>query len=92
MIEVILFAGLNVLDAFITKLGLASGQFIEGNPSPIAQHFGSNMLWRGIVAAIIMAVVVHFDQRGWVKWGLLIGMLCVVIYTGSMYFFGMWAR
>ena len=44
------FIGLNILDAHLTKVALATGA-VELNP--VAVPFGASMLWRGLLAALI---------------------------------------
>lgn len=70
MKEEIAFVGLNVLDAWLTKTALALG---ATELMPLARIFGSSMLWKGLIAAVIVAGLYY-----WGKQKLLLP-LCVVM-------------
>jgi len=52
----ILFIGLNILDAYLTKKALAMG---ASELNPIAIHFGANIFWKAIIA-IAVVVILYF--------------------------------
>ena len=56
----IVFIGLNILDAYLAKTGLAMGA-IELNP--IARVFDVSMLWKGLIAGAIVAGLYYWGKE-----------------------------
>ena len=54
------FIGLNILDAWLTKVALGLGSY-ELNPF-INMRFGSSMLVKGLIAAEIVLVLILFKR------------------------------
>ena len=59
MFKGIAFIGLNVLDAWLTKAALALGAV---ELMPLAKYFGDNMLWKGLIAAAVVAGLYYWKK------------------------------
>lgn len=56
----IAFIGLNVLDAWLTKVALAMGAV---ELMPLARIFGVSILWKGLMAAAIVAGLYYWNKE-----------------------------
>ena len=72
------FIGLNILDAWLTRVALGFGSY-EFNPF-IDIRLGSNMLVKGLVSFLIVITLVLVERGGLLK-PLSIGMLLICIWN-----------
>lgn len=54
------FIGINILDAYLTKTALAMGAV---ELMPLARIFGSSMLWRGLIAGVIVVGLYYWHKE-----------------------------
>ena len=86
----LLFIGLNVVDACLTNAVVGEGFASEGNISPFAQAFGSNLLLK-VLLSIFVVLVMHWVNKGWVFWLANLGMFAVVSWNAWLFFtMSMW--
>ena len=76
---VVLFVGLNVADAWLTRELIAVG---GAEANPLVSLYGSNALIKGFLALAIVLILVRLDKAKWLK-VLNIGMVAVVLWTGG---------
>ena len=76
---VLLFVGLNLADAWLTKELIAAG---GGEANPIVSAYGGNMLIKGFLALAIALLLVRFGKTRLV-WMLTMCMVLVVLWTGG---------
>ena len=75
----VIFIGLNVLDAYLTKTALT----LEATElTPLAEFFGSNMLWKGLIAGGIVGLLYLFHKERLLKY-LNIGMALICLWNFS---------
>ncbi|MFC2045536.1 DUF5658 family protein [Chloroflexota bacterium] len=73
----VLFVGLNVFDALLTKMNLAVG---AEELNPIAVAFGANMLAKALIAVgIVVALYVFGRER--MLWWANFGFLAIVLWN-----------
>jgi hypothetical protein len=82
MIAVLIFLGLNLADAYISKVGLTLGA-TEANPSWLAQTFGANLAVRAVYALVVLAFL-YYRGREDSLWGLNLLVFGVVIWDFLM--------
>jgi hypothetical protein len=75
----VVFIGLNILDAWLTKLALGAGNY-ELNPF-LGMRLGSSMLIKGLISAGIVMALVLFKRGNLLK-PLSLGMLLVCVWNG----------
>jgi len=75
----LMFVGLNLADAWVTKQLLAHG---GGEANVIASAYGSDMLIKGFLALAIVLVLVRLDKAK-LLWALNVCMVAVVLWTGG---------
>jgi hypothetical protein len=75
----VVFIGLNILDAGLTRLALGDGNY-ELNPF-LGMKFGSDILVKGLISAGIVAVLVLFKRSRLLKL-LNLGMLLICAWNG----------
>ena len=75
----LIFVGLNLADAWVTKELLAHG---GSEANPIVSAYGSNALIKGFLALAIVLILVRLDKAKLLK-VLNIGMVTVVLWTGG---------
>ena len=80
----IVFVGLNILDAWLTGLALQLGSY-ELNPF-LGARFGSNMLFKGLIAAGIVMILILFKQGRLLR-PLNLGMILLCTWNG----FAIWS-
>ena len=73
------FIGLNILDAWLTRVALGFGSY-EFNPF-IDIRLGNSMLVKGLVSFLIVIILVWVERGGLLK-PLSIGMLLICIWNG----------
>jgi len=74
----VVFIGLNILDAWLTRLALGAGSY-ELNPF-INIGFGSDLLLKGLVSFLIVVVLVLLNRGGLLK-PLSLGMLLICVWN-----------
>jgi hypothetical protein len=80
----IVFVGLNILDAGLTRSALALG---SSEPNPVAaMGFGSSMLLKGLISSAIAMALLLF-KRGRLLKTLDLGMFLIVLWNG----FAIWS-
>lgn len=80
----IIFIGLNILDAYLTKAGLAVGA-MEVNP--VAAPFASSMFLKGLVATVIV-IGLYFWGKEHLLLPLCLGMFGICLWNLSQWFIG----
>jgi len=75
----LLFIGLNLADAWVTKQLLAHG---GGEANAIASLYGSNALIKGFLALAVVLILVRFGKANLLK-VLNVCMAAVVLWTGG---------
>ena len=75
----VVFIGLNILDAWLTRVALGFGSY-EFNPF-IDIRLGNSMLVKGLVSFLIVIILVWVERGGLLK-PLSIGMLLICIWNG----------
>jgi hypothetical protein len=73
----VLFIGLNVFDALLTKMSLAAG---AEELNPVAVYFGANMLAKAFIAVGIV-VAVYWLGRERMLWWANLGFLGIVLWN-----------
>jgi len=61
----VLFVGLNIFDALLTRMSLALG---AEELNPIAVSFGANILAKALIAVAIVAVIYWFGRERLLWW------------------------
>ena len=79
VISGLIFVGLNIVDAWLTKQLLGLG-WQEINPFVV--HYGANIVIKGFLASAVVLVLVAFGKAKLV-WVLNICMFAVVLWLGS---------
>jgi len=54
------FIGLNIADALLTKEAMSMGAV---ELMPLARIFGSSMIWKGLIAAVIVAGLYYWGKQ-----------------------------
>ena len=75
----LLFIGLNVADAWLTRQALAMGAF---ELNQVAVHFGDSMLIKGLLALGVVLALVRFGKPK-LLWPLNLGMFAVVLWNSA---------
>ena len=75
----LLFVGLNLADAWVTKQLLAHG---GGEANPLVSLYGSNALIKGFVALAVVLVLVRLGKAK-LLWMINVCMVVVVLWTGG---------
>lgn len=78
-LAVVLFVGLNLVDAWLTKELIAAG---GGEGNPIVSAYGGNTLIKGFLSLAIALLLVGFGKARLV-WMLTMCMVLVVLWTGG---------
>jgi len=73
----LLFIALNIADAYLTKAGLSMGA-VEVNP--LAVHFGSSLIAKGLIAVLII-VGLHWFSREKSLWWMNLIVFGVVLWN-----------
>lgn len=73
----LIFIGLNIADAFLTKTGLALG---ASEINPLVATFGGNILIKGLIAAVVIFALCYFGKKK-LLWHLNFAMLGVVLWN-----------
>lgn len=79
LISGLLFVGLNIVDAWLTKQLLAMGGH---ELNPIVATYGMNMLIKGLAALAIVLLLIKFGKEK-LLWVLNFCMLAVVLWNGA---------
>jgi len=74
----LLFVGLNIVDAWLTKQLLAMG---GRELNPIVITYGENMLIKGLIALAVVLLLIKFGKKKLLG-GLNFCMLAVVLWNG----------
>ena len=77
MIPAVLFVALNIIDAYLTKVGLMAGA-IEINP--LMTSVGSSMISKGLIG-IAVALVLYFFGKERMLWLLNIALFGIVLWN-----------
>lgn len=80
-----LFVGLNVVDAYLTGLLLATGAVMEANP--FMATYGSSVWFKMFVALLVVAVLYRVGMDR-VCWTLNLFMFALCVWLGSLCFIG----
>jgi len=80
------FIGLNILDAWLTKVALGLGSY-ELNFF-MNMRFGSSMLLKGLMAAEIVMILILFKRGGWLK---LLNLCMILICTWNSFAILSWS-
>lgn len=78
----LVFIGLNVADAWLTKQLIAIGSW-EGNP--IVASYGDNMLIKGVLALAVVLILARFGRLK-LLWVLNVAILAVVFWNAAWLF------
>lgn len=70
----LIFIGLNVIDAWLTRIDLALGAF---ELSPLAPPFAANLMARGLVAVVIILILFLIKKASLVWWANLLMLIPV---------------
>jgi hypothetical protein len=81
----LLFVGLNVADAYLTRVAIGTGFATEGNMSLVAQAFGSNMLAKALLS-VLAVLVMNRIGNSWSLWLANLGMFGVVFWNAAVCF------
>jgi hypothetical protein len=76
----VIFVTLNILDAYLTKMGLTAGA-VEANPLMAA--VGSDMLTKGLMA-ILLAFILYFFGKERALWPVNLILFGVVLWNSAI--------
>ena len=78
-INSLVFVGLNLADAWLTKELVAHG---GGEANPVVSLYDGNMLIKGFLAVAIVLILFRLGKAKWLE-VLNVAMVAVVLWTGS---------
>ena len=81
MMPAVVFVGLNIADAYLTKMSLMAGA-IEINP--LMTSIGSSMISKGLLGLVIALALYYFGKES-MLWLLNIALFGIVLWNSATY-------